>query len=384
MHLNKACQARENHSLFKKELSEINTINVVNNLATCNSIDFIYLNDRKSFICYATPVFDHILTNIKLSAVARLFYLLADCYASISAKSNDKKYGQRNLVKTNQDWADLLGCSLSTFFKAKRELQDLGYLEEAGETIIPTLPDAVFAKLNLEPNRYNAKKENYLSTRRELDETKQFIKINLPMLKLLLADQQLNSEEKILWLYCFKRCYIAFLDQNGYGENGRAFLQEQKELANIFSCSRSTISRAITNLIRCSYLTKELVKKLRFINTEGMEKFHSPYKIEALFPSTKMNLLKAQAERNGLAPLTEEQQLEYGLISKRQEIRTVDYCSELSSNVTNISAACADFGVSSADFGVSSANFGVSSANSGATYKEEIKDLISKNSTREI
>ena len=383
MFLNKEYEARKCDSLLKKELSKINVLNIASNLTICDNIDFIYLNDRKSFICYATPVFDHILTNTKLSAIARLFYLLADCYASIRLKSNDQKYAQRNLVKTNQEWADLLSCSLSTFFKAKRELQDLGYLEEAGETIIPTLPDSVFAKLNLEPNRYNAKKGNYLSARQELDATKQFIKINLPMLKLLLTEKQLNSEEKLLWLYCFKRCYISFLDQNGDGENGRAFLQEQKELAKIFGCSRPTISRALNNLIRHSYLIKDLIKKLKVTNAEGKEKFHSPYKIEALFPAEKMTLLKAQAERTGLDPLTEEQQLEYGLISNRQEIRTVTHCNELLSNIENINVEVSNFGVSSANSGVSSANFGVSSANSALVYKEVIKDHISKNSTRD-
>jgi hypothetical protein len=193
------------------------------NIAPCKGIDFVYINDRKSYVCYATPVFDHILTNKKLSGIARLFYILADCLASIRAKSNSDKLGQRNVIKTSQEWADLLGCSLDVFFKTKRALQDLGYFKEAGETIIPTLPDPVFAELSLAPNRYNADNVAYLCKRTELDATKQFIKINLPMLKMLLADRELKPNEKLLWIYSFKRCYLAFLNQNGEGE--RAFLQ---------------------------------------------------------------------------------------------------------------------------------------------------------------
>ena len=343
-------------------------------IPACDNIDFVYLTERKSYVAFTTPIFEHTLSNQQMSAKAKLFYLLVYCLTSISAKKNKKKYGQRNIAKTYQEWLKLLGWSRTTFFNIKLELQNLGYLKEAGETIIPMLPDLVFAELNLSPNRYNADLGEYLCNIKCLDASKQFIKINLSLLKQLLLEPYINDQDKLLWLHCFKRSYLSCLDKNGEGD--RAFLVQQHELADFFSLGKSNISRSLLRLVKAGYINKKHFKKLMIIDNEGREIFCSAYQLEAKLPLAKMSQLKSQPDRAGLYDLSTEQQFEYGLTKERPP-RDLSYDDESLNKHSRMSNS----GLSVANSGIVIANSELSVANSEPTPYYN-KDHISNNSIR--
>jgi hypothetical protein len=276
----------------------------------------------------------------------------------------------------------MLNCSERNIQRLKGELRDKGYFKLDDETIIPTLPSSVFAELNSEPNRSNAEKVEYLDKRRQLDETKQYIKINIHMLKALLADPHLSCIQRLIWLHFFKLSYISFIDKTGDGS--RTFLQQQKELADLFGCNKSTISRTLCGLEKFAYIKRQLLKKVVRIDAEGMERFCAPYQIEALFPLRKIVQLKAQADRRNLEALTEEQQLEYGLISKRQELRVAgDYYSfPLSSIAAKVDNA--KLALSNANMALPKEKTSGIDAKTTPVYKEVNKNLILKNSIRDL
>ena len=283
------------------------------NLVYCNSIFMIFINDRKSYITTTSCLLNHVLTTTQLNSSEKLYYLIADLYAHFNKSINNSP---RETEKSAQEWAKLLNRSEQHIFKMQKKLEQLDYFQIIREKdednqnekniIIPSLPDHVFNELIKEPNRLGAEHLSFTlndhegSKRSYLDDSKLFIKFNLPMLKMVLSDKFLSSLQKLLWIYCFYRSYISYQDQNGEGT--RNFITSYQELSTIFSCKECTISIAINGLEELGFITKKQFR-IKEQNKVGRRKKKSCWECCALIPQTYVEHLIKQPDRQNLVPL---------------------------------------------------------------------------------
>ncbi len=280
----------------------------------CCSVDFVFINDRKSYIPLAKKSIEHIFAS-RLTSLGKLFFFLVDLYAHL----NESKEGLREIEKSGREWANLLGCSEEWVFQMQKKLEDAGYFQIIREKdednqnekniIIPTLPDDVFAELSKEPNRKGKEYSVFMVNNHEgckrsyLDDSKMFIMFNLKMIKLLLADDLLSSLQKLIWLHFFCRSHIAYTDSLGDGT--RNFITTYKEVAELFACSEKAVSTAIINLAELGYISKKQFRAKEQGKTSRRKK-KSCWEIAALFPQDKMEILLQQPDRQNIAPLTNE------------------------------------------------------------------------------
>ena len=290
----------------------------------CKNIDFIVINDRKSYLISSNNVLLHIITADNLTYMERLYYFLADLYSSLNESLN----GVRETEKSGLEWAKLLDCSEEWVFKMQKSLENKGYfsiIREKDEDnqnekniIIPTLPDNVFDELAKTPNRFGKEylvfvANNHAGCKRSyLDSSKLFITFNLPMLKLLLIDSSLSALQKLIWLHCYCRSHIAYTDSNGEGT--RKFITTYQEVATFFSCKENTISIATNKLAEHGYIGKKQFRT-KVKDKASRRKKKSCWEIEALFPQNLMELVLQQPDRQNLPPLTADDLRLYGVPS---------------------------------------------------------------------
>ncbi len=279
----------------------------------CSSISMIFMNDRKSYVTTTSCVLKHILTTDQLNNSEKLYYLIADLYAHLNKSINNT---HRKTEKSAQEWAKLLNRSEQHIFKMQKTLEQLDYfhiIREKDEDnqnekniIIPSLPDHVFNELIKEPNHLSAEHLSFTPTDHEgskriyLDDSKLFIKFNLPMLKMVLSDKLLSALQKVLWIYFFYRSYISYQDQNGEGT--RNFITSYQELSAIFSCQECTISIAVNKLEFFGFITKKQFR-IKAQNRAGRRKKKSCWEFCALIPQAYMEHLIKQPDRQNLAPI---------------------------------------------------------------------------------
>jgi hypothetical protein len=218
----------------------------------CSSMSFVIINDRKSYVPLTKKIVEHVLFVSSTTHLEKLFFIIVDLYSYI----NESLEGLRETEKSGREWANLLGCSEEWVFQMQKRLEAAGYfhiIREKDEDnqnekniIIPTLPDPVFAELANEPNRVGKEylvfvKNNHEGCKRSyLDDSKMFIKFNLKMIKLLLADASLTSLQKLIWIHFFCRSHISYTDSLGDGT--RNFITNYNEVAKLFACSEKRMS----------------------------------------------------------------------------------------------------------------------------------------------
>lgn len=285
--------------------------NYYNEISACSSVSMVFINDRKAYIQATTCIINHTLKSTYLTSTEKLYYLLAN----FCAQSRTAILGSRETEKSAKEWGQLLNRSEQNVFQMQKNLERLGYfliLREKDEDnqnekniITPTLPDQVYDELIKEPDRigvsltsFDCQKEYKLYY---LDRSKMFIKINLPMLQMVLADPSLSSLQKLIWIYFFSRSYIAYNDQNGEGT--RNFLTNYQEIGTMFSCNESTVSVAINKLATLGFITKKQFR-LKEQTKLGRRKKKSCWEICALIPEQQMSQLLKQKDRQSLAPLS--------------------------------------------------------------------------------
>ena len=286
-----------------------------------SSISMVLINDRKTYIPVTTCVINNTMSICNLTDSEKLFYLLANLYAKLNKSINS----ERSTEKSAKEWGQLLNRSEQHVFQMQKNLEQLGYFHIIRETdednqnekniITPTLPKNVFNELMKEPNRIGSEhilfneQEAYLSY---LDDTKMFIKFNLPMFKMIVANDELSSLQKLIWIYFFYRSYISYNNQNGEGT--RQFITNYQEISAVFSCKECTVSVAINKLAKLGFISKRQFR-LQNATKQSRRKKKSCWEICALVPETQMKELLQQKDRQNLAPLTLDDFRLYGALS---------------------------------------------------------------------
>ncbi len=286
------------------------------------SVEQVIISDRKPYLPMAKIVIDHLFYIHELTSLEKLYYLLSDLYSHL----NEKIYGLRETEKSGQEWANLLGCSEEWVFQMQKKLETIGYFHVIRERdednqnekniIVPTMPDDVFAELCQEPNRIGKEYLVFMENNHEgckrsyLDGSKMFIRFNLQMIKLLLADSSITALQKLIWLYFFCRSHIAYTDSDGEGT--RNFITTYQEIAKLFACQESTVSIAVNKLEDLGYISKKQFR-IKKESSIGRRKKKSCWEIAALFPQDKMEILLQQPDRQNLPPLTADEVRLYGL-----------------------------------------------------------------------
>jgi hypothetical protein len=274
-----------------------------NNRTNLSLATFSSLTETKSYTTITGCVFEHIITTSNLTNHEKLYYLLADSLALIS--KNKGKY--RSCALPSEDWAERLGCSRSLVFTMQRSLARKGYFiihkdwDKIGRNkrnlITPTLPSKVFNHLNEKfPNRaedhlpYNRFTE---CKRAYLDRTKLFIKLNYTLLKIITSNEDLNPQQKMLWLGFYTRCYKNYMLQvredfnlDKYSDNNDAsfsFLSSYRELAVLYSCSTKHLSKSIRALEKLGFIKTQnfyIRKKYSNDDSSGGEVNDNYYEIQ--------------------------------------------------------------------------------------------------------
>lgn len=284
------------------------------------SVSMVLINDRKTYIPVTSCVVNYMLADSHMTDSEKIFYLLANLYAKLNKSFNS----ERSTEKSAKEWGQLLNRSEQHVFQMQKNLEQLGYFhivrdkdednQNEKNIITPMLPKNVFNELIKKPNRigsehilFNDQETSQLSY---LDDTKMFIKFNLPMFKMVIADHDLSSLQKLIWIYFFYRSYISYNNQNGDGT--RHFITNYQEISSIFDCEECTVSVAINALAKLGFISK---RQFRLQNTakHSRRKKKSCWEICALIPETQMKELLQQKDRQNLAPLTLDDFRLYGL-----------------------------------------------------------------------
>jgi DNA-binding MarR family transcriptional regulator len=244
---------------------------------------FRQLNNNKPYVPLAGCVLEHVLYSTAFSTLAKLKYILGD---SLAFKNHRQNKIQRTVDLSAADWACRLNCSKTEVFATQKELEEKGYFVITRNTnregrnqknvITPTLPNHIFQALSQAPTRWNTDItwHNDIPSfifaaeykRFYLDNTKLFIPLNFPLLKLIAANKALSSFAKILFInfLCSRHKYhitkeIDINQQNNFADNstGQSFIISYKELATKFNCSTKTISKTIVELEKLGFIQKQ-------------------------------------------------------------------------------------------------------------------------------
>ena len=182
-----------------------------------NLFSFFNLVTSKSYIPVSNCIFEHILTNVSLSPLEKLYYFFVDSLATINANSGKK----RAAALPSERWATKLRCSRAQIFLMQKSLEKKGYFviiktknscgQNKRNMIIPAIPDPIFEELSRSPSKRG---EHHLpydpsveSKRDYLARTKLFVKLNYKLLYAITASDELNSFQKVIWLDFYMKCY---------------------------------------------------------------------------------------------------------------------------------------------------------------------------------
>ncbi len=241
------------------------------------------LNTNKSYVPYSGCVVDHILGNTQFSNLEKLKYLLADSLSLINHNTGK----QRAVSLPATKWAKMLNCSKAQVFELQKSLEGKGYLivertknklgKNKRNLLIPTLPDQVFTELSKAPIRWNADCTGYTNTveakRAYLDRTKLFIPLNYQLLKLIIADHNLTSFAKVIFidfLTLLHKCHIN-AKNNIYSQNNsstpddnfdhdlskNSLVISYSQLIKRFNCDKRDISKVMIELEKLAFITRK-------------------------------------------------------------------------------------------------------------------------------
>ena len=243
---------------------------------------FFTLLETKSYIPIPNCVYEHIKTTTELTHNEKLFYILADSLACIKSQNARQ---QRSVSLSSSSWAKKLVYSKSEIFSMQKSLEEKGYFvivrdkskfgKNQRNIIIPTLPDRVFTSLAETPDRFSLKARHkivtdgntYTTKRDYLDKGKPFIRLNYQLLLLIVSDASLSSFAKVVWLDFYAKAYKSYMKRKGQSrgasDNRRddqnipfSFFSTYKELETLYSCSKSSLSKAIKELGQGGFLHK--------------------------------------------------------------------------------------------------------------------------------
>jgi hypothetical protein len=246
------------------------------------------LTENKSYIPIPSCVLEYIITATNLSNLEKLFYLLA-----YSLELTRIGLGKKEAIALSaDDWAKRLGCSRSKVFAMQKSLVKKGYfIIESGKNkgqnnhnirnlITPILPKPVFKYLSKTDDRrgehlpYNGLIESKISY---LNRTKLFIPLNYQLLKLLTANNVLNSAQKIFWLDFYSRCYKCHkhfdkmqLKDGEFGTNvinganhSFYFVSSYEVLAAKYGCDKKYLSKILMSLEKAGFIAKQRVFNMK-------------------------------------------------------------------------------------------------------------------------
>ena len=264
--------------------------------AACSNTQMLALTETRSYSAIASVVVEYIVTNTALKESERLYYVLADLYASYERARS----GQRSVTIPGSVWEKRLGLSEEYIFVLQKELECKGYFEITRNkidnqneinVITPTLPLAVFEELKQATNRHNAHaNSNEAQSRTFLDDTKMFVKFNNKQVEALIQNESISPLQKLIWILLYMRSTCSYQLCGDW----RSTIT-QTELCDLFKCSQSTASKALNSLEEHGFIAKHQSK----INgdTESNRRKKSVWFIEALFPQNSMNTLLQQKVR---------------------------------------------------------------------------------------
>lgn len=300
---------------------------------SCKPIDMVYIIDTKTYVPIASCVAKHIFKTSNLNDSQKLMYFLADILSALNLKTQ----GARCVEQSGAQWSEQLNLSEVWVFKLQKQIETAGYFDIVRakgadglneiNVITPTLPQEDFQILCSEKNRVSKMLSEFIvsddnaAERAYLDEAKMFVRINLVMLKLLLADEQLSPTQKRLWLYCYLRSYCALCDSEG--EGSLEFIASSAELSEELSCGATTITKGIAALQAQGYLNYTQFRT----NDEsigGRRKRKSLWSITTLFPDDFMQRVKALQDREN--PLQGEAKKELYQIPVRPTMTEIKSC----------------------------------------------------------
>lgn len=265
----------------------------------CSNAQMLALTETRSYSAIASIVVEHIVTNTKLKESERLYYVLADLYASYERARS----GTRTVTIPGSVWEKRLNLSEEYVFVLQKELERKGYfqitrnkIDNQNEinVITPTLPSDVFEELKKSANRHNAKiNANEEQSRTFLDDTKMFVKFNNKQLEALIQNESISPLQKLIWILLYMRSTCSYQLCGDW----RSTIT-QAELCNLFKCSQSTASKALNSLEEHGFIAKYQSKICG--NAESNRRKKSVWFIEALFPQNSMNILLQQKVRSNV------------------------------------------------------------------------------------
>lgn len=270
--------------------------------AACSNAQMLALTETRGYSAIASCVVEHIITNSGLKESERLYYILADLYANYERSKNSV----RDITIPGAIWEERLNLSEEYVFVLQQSLEAKGYfniernkIDNQNEinVITPTLPLTVFEELKLTINRHNAQTNtNEQQSRCYLDDTKMFVKFNNKQIELLIQSETLTPLQKLIWILLYMRSACSFQASGDW----RSTIT-QTELCNLFKCSQSTASKALTNLEEHGFIAKHqgLINNL---SSSSNRRKKSIWFVEALFPQQGMNFLLQQKVRSNLNP----------------------------------------------------------------------------------
>jgi hypothetical protein len=270
--------------------------------AACSKGQMLGLLETRGYSAIASCVIEHVVTNSELKESERLYYVLADLYANY----NRAKDGQRSCTMPGSIWEQRLNLSEEYVFVLQKSLEAKGYFDiKRGlcdnqneiNVITPTLPAAVIEKLQLGANRNNPRTDstNDNSVRSLLDDTKLFVKFNNKQIEMLIQNDAISPLQKLIWIFLYLRSNCSY---QGSGDWRSTITQT--EISQIFKCSQSAASKALTQLEEAGFIAKSQQKTL-VENSASNRRKKSVWFVEAVFPSNSMNALLQQRARANIS-----------------------------------------------------------------------------------
>lgn len=263
----------------------------------CSNAQMLALTKTRSYCAIASNVVEHIITNTELKESERLYYVLADLYASYERAKN----GTRSITIPGVVWEKRLNISEEYIFVLQKSLEAKGYfqitrnkIDNQNEinVITPTMPLAVFEALKKATNRHNAQDNTCEQQPRIfLDDTKMFVKFNTKQIEALIQNESLSPLQKLIWILLYMRSTCSYQLCGDW----RSTIT-QAELCDLFKCSQSTASKALTSLEEHGFIAKHQ-SKLNDDSTNSNRRKKSVWFIEALFPQNSMHTLLQQKVR---------------------------------------------------------------------------------------
>lgn len=237
-------------------------------LQSLSSLSQDILTNPAHFVKLPHCLLEHILTTKNLTALEKLFYILADSLSFINANTEE---GEREIGLAMHQWDKMLSSVKNRIFTMQNNIQEKNYFvvrrsfdeqnRHNRNVVTPTLPKDVFAKLCQVPNRQGEhdafqEGENYLSY---LDRTKQFIRINYDVLYFVISHQDLTDTAKIVWLILYMAAQKNYLTKckNNPDNPSFSFVSKLKELSVKYNINYSFLTKILIQLEDLGFLQRQ-------------------------------------------------------------------------------------------------------------------------------